>query len=65
MPVVGLVRAPSGLVMMAMAPLSARVSNTRELRATLMLGAVMVTAGYGLSPAPDVRRLAPRPGQPL
>ncbi|RAS70432.1 MFS transporter [Lentzea atacamensis] len=38
---------PSGLVMMAMAPVSARISNTRGPRATLMLGAVVVASGYG------------------
>ncbi|ACZ89771.1 MFS transporter [Streptosporangium roseum] len=47
----GLVMAPSGLVMMAMAPLSARVSKARGPKVTLMLGAVVVAAGYGLSVA--------------
>ena len=46
---VGLVMAPSGLVMMAMAPLSARVSRTRGPKTTLMLGAAVVATGYGLS----------------
>ncbi|MEU8272038.1 MFS transporter [Sphaerisporangium sp. NPDC049002] len=46
---VGLVLAPSGLVMMATAPLSARVSKARGPKVTLMLGAVVVAAGYGLS----------------
>lgn len=45
---VGLVMAPSGLVMMAMAPLSARVSRLRGPKVTLMLGAVVVAAGYEL-----------------
>ncbi|MEU0538094.1 MFS transporter [Amycolatopsis tolypomycina] len=45
---VGLVMAPSGLVMMALAPLSARVSRTRGPKTTLMLGAVVVAAGYAL-----------------
>jgi MFS family permease len=44
----GLVLVPSGLVMMATAPLSARVSRTRGPKVTLMLGAVVVAAGYGL-----------------
>ncbi|WP_219467896.1 MFS transporter [Nonomuraea rhizosphaerae] len=44
----GLVLAPSGLVMMVMAPLSARVSRARGPKVTLMLGAVVVAAGYGL-----------------
>ncbi|MGP3929204.1 MFS transporter [Nonomuraea sp. KM88] len=46
---VGLVLAPSGLVMMAMAPVSARVSRARGPKVTLMLGAAVVAAGYGLS----------------
>ncbi|MEU2083855.1 MFS transporter [Streptomyces albus] len=45
---VGLVMAPSGLVMMAVAPLSARISRTRGPKVTLMTGAVVVAAGYGL-----------------
>ncbi|MFC7342803.1 MFS transporter [Saccharopolyspora griseoalba] len=46
--VVGLVMAPSGLVMMAMSPVSARISKTRGPKVTLMVGAVVVAAGYGL-----------------
>ena len=46
--VVGLVMAPSGLVMMVMAPISARVSRTSGPKTTLVLGALVVTAGYGL-----------------
>ncbi|HEY3471612.1 MAG TPA: MFS transporter [Amycolatopsis sp.] len=45
---VGLVMAPSGLVMMALAPVSARISRTRGPKTTLMLGAVVVATGYGL-----------------
>ncbi|HEV8558437.1 MAG TPA: MFS transporter [Actinophytocola sp.] len=45
---VGLVLGPSGLVMMAFAPLSARISKTRGPKVTLMLGAVVVAAGYAL-----------------
>ncbi|TWD79283.1 MFS transporter [Kribbella amoyensis] len=45
---VGLVLAPSGLVMMATAPLSAAISRNRGPKVTLMLGAVVVAAGYGL-----------------
>ncbi|GAB2829244.1 MFS transporter [Actinocorallia aurea] len=45
---VGLVMAPQGLVMMAMAPLSARLSKARGPKATLMLGAFIVACGYGL-----------------
>jgi MFS family permease len=46
---VGLVMGPSGLVMMAMAPLSARISKARGPKVTLMCGALVVAAGYGLS----------------
>ncbi|OAP26094.1 MULTISPECIES: MFS transporter [Amycolatopsis] len=46
---VGLVMAPNGLVMMAVAPISARVSASRGPKATLMLGALVVAAGYGLA----------------
>ncbi|RRO14276.1 MFS transporter [Saccharopolyspora rhizosphaerae] len=45
---VGLVLAPSGLVMMAMSPVSARTSRARGPKVTLMIGAVVVAAGYGL-----------------
>ncbi|MFD9320053.1 MFS transporter [Streptomyces sp. NPDC060053] len=45
----GLVMAPTGLVMMATAPLSALVSRARGPKVTLMLGAVIVAAGYGLT----------------
>ncbi|MFC3996016.1 MFS transporter [Nocardiopsis sediminis] len=51
MMVVGLVMAPSGLVMMAMAPVSARISKARGPKVTLMVGAVVVAAGYGLGVA--------------
>jgi MFS family permease len=46
--VAGLTLGPSGLVMMAFAPLSARISRTRGPKVTLMLGAVVVAAGYAL-----------------
>ena len=45
---VGIVMAPSGLVMMAMSPVSARTSRARGPKVTLMIGAVVVAAGYGL-----------------
>lgn len=45
---VGLVMAPSGLVMVAMAPVSARITNTKGPKTTLMAGAVIVAAAYGL-----------------
>jgi MFS family permease len=45
---VGLVMAPNGLVMMVMAPLSARLSRTRGPKTTLMTGAAVVATGYAL-----------------
>ncbi|PJM95088.1 MFS transporter [Streptomyces sp. CB01373] len=45
----GLVMAPSGLVMMAVAPVSAIISRTRGPKVTLMIGALIVAAGYGLN----------------
>lgn len=45
--VTGLVLVPSGLVMMVMAPVSARITTARGPRATLLLGTVVVAAGYG------------------
>ncbi|MEZ7003023.1 MFS transporter [Streptomyces sp. AD55] len=45
----GLVMAPSGLVMMAFAPLSAMVSRARGPKTALMTGALIVAAGYGLN----------------
>ncbi|MGW1679190.1 MFS transporter [Saccharopolyspora sp. NPDC002376] len=47
--VAGLVMAPNGLIMMAMAPVAARISRTRSPKVTLMVGALVVAAGYGLS----------------
>jgi MFS family permease len=44
----GFVLVPSGLVMMATAPLSARISRTRGPKVTLMLGAIVVALGYGI-----------------
>lgn len=45
----GLVMAPSGLVMMALAPVSAAVSKAKGPKVTLMIGALIVAAGYGLN----------------
>ncbi|MEU6374590.1 MFS transporter [Streptomyces sp. NPDC046909] len=42
----GLVMAPSGLVMMLTAPISAAVSKARGPKTTLMIGALIVAAGY-------------------
>ena len=46
---VGLIMAPNGLVMMATAPLGARISKARGPKTTLMLGTLVVAAGYGLN----------------
>ncbi|MEU6671701.1 MFS transporter [Streptomyces sp. NPDC046727] len=46
---VGLVMAPQGLVMMAMAPVSAMITKSRGPKVTLMTGAIIVAAGYGLN----------------
>ncbi|HEX6360802.1 MFS transporter [Actinophytocola sp.] len=46
--VTGLVLVPAGLVMMATSPVSARISRARGPKTTLMVGAVVVAAGYGL-----------------
>jgi EmrB/QacA subfamily drug resistance transporter len=49
--VAGLVLAPGGLCMMAMSPVSARISAASGPRTTLMLGAVVVAVGYGVGAA--------------
>ncbi|MFD8863240.1 MFS transporter [Streptomyces sp. NPDC059590] len=46
---VGLVMAPQGLVMMACAPVSAALSAAKGPKITLMIGALIVSAGYGLN----------------
>ncbi|GLZ56071.1 MFS transporter [Actinomycetospora sp. NBRC 106378] len=46
--VAGLVLAPGGLCMMAMSPVSARISAASGPRTTLMVGAVVVAVGYGI-----------------
>ncbi|MDF3143723.1 MULTISPECIES: MFS transporter [unclassified Streptomyces] len=43
---VGLVMAPMGLVMMATAPFSARITKARGPKVTLIIGASVVAAGY-------------------
>ncbi len=45
---VGLIMAPSGLVMMAMAPVSARLSRAKGPKTTLLVGAFVVAVGYGI-----------------
>ncbi|MEU0193167.1 MFS transporter [Streptomyces afghaniensis] len=47
--VAGLTMAPSGLVMMATAPVSAALSKAKGPKITLMTGALIVAAGYGLN----------------
>ncbi|WP_179810956.1 MFS transporter [Nocardiopsis sinuspersici] len=47
--VAGLVMAPNGLVMMAMSPVSARLSRAMGPKTTMMVGALLVALGYGLS----------------
>jgi EmrB/QacA subfamily drug resistance transporter len=44
----GLCLGPTGLVMMIVAPFSARISAAAGPRMTLMLGALVVAAGYGI-----------------
>jgi predicted MFS family arabinose efflux permease len=44
--VAGLVLAPAGLCMMAMSPVSARITASSGPRTTLMLGALVVALGY-------------------
>jgi MFS family permease len=46
---VGLILAPQGLVMMAMSAVSAAITKAKGPKVTLMIGAVVVAAGYGLS----------------
>lgn len=48
MVMVGLVMAPQGLLMMAMAPLAARLSAAKGPNVTLMAGAVAVGASYAI-----------------
>jgi MFS family permease len=45
----GLVMAPSGLVMLALAPVSAALSKSKGPKTTLIVGALVVAAGYGLN----------------
>ncbi|MEU0897257.1 MFS transporter [Streptomyces massasporeus] len=46
---VGLILAPQGLVMMAMSAVSAGITRAKGPKVTLMIGALVVAAGYGLS----------------
>lgn len=45
----GLVMAPSGVVMMILAPIAARLSAAKGPKITLMIGTIIVAAGYGLN----------------
>jgi predicted MFS family arabinose efflux permease len=45
----GLLQAPGGLCMVAMSPVSARLTIARGPRTTLMLGALVVAYGYGFA----------------
>ncbi|MFB6639293.1 MFS transporter [Streptomyces chartreusis] len=47
--VAGLCLAPSGLVMMATAPVSAAISRAKGPKVTLMIGVLIVAAGYSLN----------------
>ncbi|MFI1729011.1 MFS transporter [Streptomyces acidicola] len=47
--VAGLVMAPSGLVMMALAPVSAAVTKAKGPKVTLLIGSLIVAAGYCLN----------------
>jgi MFS family permease len=47
--IAGLLQAPGGLCMMAMSPLSARITRTAGPRRTLMVGTLVVAAGYGFA----------------
>ncbi|OYD71882.1 MFS transporter [Rhodococcus sp. OK302] len=44
----GLVMAPSGIVMMLIAPVSSRITNLYGAKITLMIGAVVVAVGYAI-----------------
>jgi MFS family permease len=46
---VGLVLAPQGLVMMVVSAASAKVTRAKGPKVTLMIGALIVAAGYGLN----------------
>lgn len=46
---VGLVLAPQGLVMMAMSAVSAGITKAKGPKVTLMIGALIVAAGYGIN----------------
>jgi MFS family permease len=47
--VAGLLQAPGGLCMMAMSPVSARITVASGPRTTLMIGALVVASGYGFA----------------
>ncbi|MFE0107462.1 MFS transporter, partial [Streptomyces sp. NPDC059009] len=45
----GLLMAPSGLMMMAVAPLGGKLTTKHGPKVTLLLGCLVISAGYGLS----------------
>lgn len=45
----GLALAPGGITMMALSPVSARISARRGPRVTLMIGSLVIAAGYALA----------------
>ncbi|WP_128380977.1 MFS transporter [Streptomyces cavernae] len=45
----GLWMAPAGLMMMVISPIGGRLTNARGPKLTLILGALVIAAGYGLS----------------
>ncbi|MFE7275093.1 MFS transporter [Streptomyces sp. NPDC057623] len=47
--IAGLCMAPSGLVMMATAPVSAAISRAKGPKVTLMVGVLIIAAGYSLN----------------
>jgi MFS family permease len=47
--IAGLCMAPSGLVMMATAPVSAAISRVKGPKVTLMVGVLIIAAGYSLN----------------
>lgn len=49
MPAMGLWMAPGGLVMMAVSPIGGRLSATRGPKVTLLIGCLVIAAGYGVS----------------
>lgn len=49
MPAMGLWMAPGGLVMMAVSPIGGKLHATRGPKVTLLIGCLVIAAGYGVS----------------